>query len=524
MYKRRSRINNRRRKEKKFNWSIIIKITIAMCIVFLATFFSILNMGSTKIINNIYINGISVSTLSTEEARNKLEPILKEQLEKQVSIKFEDYEYTIIPAEIDFSYELSEVLEEAYGCGRTGNILTNNFRILMSLFMKKEIEAPIVYNSNKLENIIENISVEIPNLVVDPTYYISGDQLIFTKGSVGNTLDKETTKELIISAINEEKDTITLPVNKIEPKSVDIEKIHEEIYTEPQNAYVTKEPYSISVEKKGVDFAISLEEAKKLIEESEEDEVYIPLKYTDAEITVADLGEDIFGNIISTCTTKYDVTNTNRATNLEIAINKINGTVLAPGEEFSFNKVVGERTVSNGFKEAVIYADGELDYGIGGGICQISSNLYNSVLNANLEIIERKNHSMTVNYIPIGCDATVAYGSIDFKFKNSRNYPIKIAATINSGVITVSICGVEEQNEYDNIEIVVETTQKYDFDTKYEYLSSIPEGTEIVKQTGKYGYKCSTYRVLRKNNQIVSKELLSTDTYKTQDQIVQVHK
>ena len=127
-------------------------------------------------------------------------------------------------------------------------------------------------------------------------------------------------------------------------------------------------------------------------------------------------------------------------------------------------------------KEAVIYADGELDYGLGGGICQVSSNLYNTVLKANLEIVERKNHSMTVNYLPIGCDATVSYGSVDFKFKNSRSYPIKIVATINSGVITISIYGVPEENEY-TVDIITETLQKEDFETVYERTSSVPEGT-----------------------------------------------
>lgn len=523
MDKRRSRSRNNRKREKKFNWSVIIKITILMCIIFLATFFSLLNIGSSHIINNVYINDVSVSSLSIEEARNKLEPILQEKLEKEISIKFEDYESSILPAEITFEYNLTPALEEAYSLGRTGNILTNNFRILLSLFKKTNIEAPITYNSEQLDNVVDNISVEIPNLVVQPTYYISNNELILTKGTAGNQLDKDETKQTILSVINDGIENISLPVSSVQPESIDIQKIHDEIYTEPQNASVTKNPYSVSVEKKGVDFGITVEEAQNLVNTSESEEISIPLVYKDAEITVADLGEDIFGNIISSYPTKYDVTNTNRATNLEIAASKINGIVLEPGEIFSFNQVVGERTTKSGFKEAIIYADGELDYGIGGGICQISSNLYNAVLEANLEIVERKNHSMTVNYVPIGRDATVSYGSVDFKFKNSRSYPIKIVATVNSGIITISICGIKEENEYD-VDIVVETTQKDDFEIVYEYSSSVPEGTEIIKQTGKYGYKCSTYKVLYQNGKLVSKTLLSTDTYKPQKQIVQVHK
>ena len=485
MDKRRSRTRMNRKKEKKFNWTTVVKLVLLFGVILIATFFSLLNIGSNNILNNVYINGIAVSSLSTEEARNKIQPILEEKLNTEITIKFENYETTILPEEIDFSYNLPSALEKAYGVGRTGNIITNNLKILASLFVKTNIEAPITYNTDKL--------------------------------------DKNLTKDLIISAIDKQNSVIELPVSLSQPENIDIAKIHKEIYSEPQNASVTKEPYSITVEKQGVDFAISIEEANQIISSSDSNEFSIPLVYTNAEITVADLGEDIFANTLSSSTTKYDSTNTNRAINLEIAVNKINGTVLAPGEVFSFNQVVGERTAKSGFKEAVIYSDGELDYGLGGGICQISSNLYNTVLQANLEIVERKNHSMTVNYLPVGRDATVSYGSVDFKFKNSRNYPIKIVATINSGVITISICGVKEENDY-TVDIVTDVIQKEDFEIVYENSTSIPKGTESIKQTGKYGYKTSTYRVLYQNGKVVSKTLLSTDTYKPLEQIVLVNK
>ena len=323
--------------------------------------------------------------------------------------------------------------------------------------------------------------------------------------------------------IDKELSEATLPFVLTQPEKVSAQKIHDDIFQEPQNASVTQNPYSVSVEKQGIDFAVSIDEAQQLIDNSQENEVIIPLSYTKADITVADLGEDIFGNVIAKSSTKYDSTNYNRATNLGIAANKINGIVIAPGETFSFNKAVGERTSKNGFKEAVIYSDGELDYGIGGGICQISSTLYDAVLRANLEIVERKNHSMTVSYLPIGCDATVSYGSVDFKFKNSRNYPIKIVATVNSGNVLVSICGVSEADDY-TVQIVTDTTQKDNFEVVYEHDSTIPKGSEFIKQTGKYGYKCSTYRLLYKNGNLVSKDLISTDTYKPQKQIVQVNK
>ena len=238
---------------------------------------------------NVFINGISVSGLSTSEAKEKLNQEFEKTLSQEISITFGDYSTSFLPAEINFSYDIPKSLENAYSLGRTGNIITNNFKILISSFKKNVITAEINYDENKLENIIDNISVEIPNLVVEPSYYISNDELIVTKGTAGNSLNKEKTKDILISAIMNNEKNITLPVENISAQDVDIDKIYSEVHCEPQNASVTKNPYNISVEKKGVDFAVSIEEVKNMLSNPEITEITIPLKYTEAEITVADL-------------------------------------------------------------------------------------------------------------------------------------------------------------------------------------------------------------------------------------------
>ena len=522
MNKRRNRGRNHV-KIKKVSFVYLIPIALLVLLLLLLTFLSLLNMGNSKILHNIYINDISVSTLSPNDAKQKLNSELNSSLSKTIKLTFEDYSVDFLPAEIDFSYDTSSALEEAYSIGRTGNIFTNNFNILTSLFKKTNLETTYSYNEEKLNNIIDNISVDIPNLVIEPTYYISDDNLIITKGTDGNKLIKNSTKKSILSAIISSQDTVNLSVSYLSSQSIDIEKIHNEIYSEPQNASVSKNPYKIVSEKKGVDFAISLDEAKSLISNLDSTEFYIPLKYTMPEITISDLGEDIFGTQLGTCQTIYDSTNINRSTNIDIACEKINGTILEPGETFSFNKIVGERTTKNGFKEALIYNGGEVDYGIGGGICQISSTLYNAVLKANLDVIERKNHSMTVSYLPIGQDAAVSYGSVDFKFTNSRNYPVKISATANTGVIIISILGVPEEQEY-VVTFDTEILETTDYKTSYEYSSTIETDKEEIKQVGKKGYKCSTYKIISLGEKEISRTLLSTDTYKPQKEIIIRHK
>ena len=520
MNKRRTRGRKHPPKEK---YIYIIPIALIILFLFLLTFLSLLNIGNSKILHNIYINNISVSSLSQTDAKEKLNSELNTKLSKTIKLTFEDYSIDFLPAEIDFSYDTSSTIEKAYSIGRTGNIFTNNLKILISLFKKTNLDVIYSYNEEKLNNIINNISVDIPNLVIEPSYYISDDTLVVTKGTDGNELDKNKTKELLLSAITQNDTTLTLPINYTVSNSIDINKIHDEIFSEPQNASVTKNPYKISAEKNGVDFAISIDEAKELASNVDASEIYIPLKYTKPEITISDLGEDIFGTKLGTATTIYDSTNINRSTNIDIACEKINRTILEPGETFSFNKVVGERTAKSGFKEALIYTGGEVDYGLGGGICQISSTLYNAVLKANLDIVERKNHSMTVSYLPVGQDASVSYGSVDFKFTNSRSYPIKIVATANTGVITISILGVLEEQEY-VVTLETEILETTDYKTTYEYSSSIPIGKEKLKQVGKKGYKCSTYKILSLGEKEISCTLLSTDTYKSQKEIILKHK
>ncbi len=140
-------------------------------------------------------------------------------------------------------------------------------------------------------------------------------------------------------------------------------------------------------------------------------------------------------------TTYFNTGNTNRSTNLRLAAKAINGTVISPGKSFSFNGVVGPRTTQKGYKEAIIFSGGKEIDGIGGGICQVSSTLYNAVLKTSLKVTERHTHSLPVAYVPKGKDATVAYGALDFKFQNNRAYPVTVKAYTNGGSLTVEIWG-----------------------------------------------------------------------------------
>lgn len=147
-------------------------------------------------------------------------------------------------------------------------------------------------------------------------------------------------------------------------------------------------------------------------------------------------------------TTDYGSSSSNRRHNIELATSHINGKILAPGEVFSYNDTVGPREPRLGFRDAPTYQDGQVVPGPGGGICQVSTTLYNAVLRSpGIKIVERSHHSMPVHYVPAGCDATVAYGSLDFKFRNDTKGPVLVAAKTHDGSLSFGLYGVEQPSE-----------------------------------------------------------------------------
>ena len=295
-------------------------------------------------------------------------------------------------------------------------------------------------------------------------------------------------------------------------------KIHDEIYKEVKDAYYTKDPFTIHPEENGIDFDV---EAAKAMLQEEKPEYEIALKITKPKKTVKDIGTEAFPDLLATFSTNYQASNVSRTTNLKLASNKISGTVILPNEEFSYNKVVGERTISAGYKMAATYSNGQVVDGLGGGICQISSTLYDAVVMANLNVTTRRNHQFVTSYVPAGKDATVVWGAQDFKFVNSRKYPVRIVATVEGGVATVQIWGIKEEVEY-NISIETKKVATIEYTTQYVQDASLPVGQQKVIQAGNNGRKVEAYKVTKLNGQVVSTTLLSRDTYNAMKRIVHV--
>ena len=494
------------------------KVLIIAGIIFILAFFSIIfsliNMGNNKIYSNIKIQNVSVSGKQQEEINTEINKIYNEKKINGIKLKHGDYETTISFDQLGVSAKIGDAVTKAYSIGRDGNIITNNYNILFNFFIPRNIDIEINIDEKSIDSLIDDTESKLPDVLVDNDYYIEDDKLIITKGKSGVIINKEELKNKIIEEIKDftnTDNTIEIPTSEKSPENIDIEKIAEEIECEPQDAYLSEEPLEVHADEDGIKLGISIDEAKKILEE-EKEEYEIPLTITKANVKVSDLGDKAFPNLLGTCTTNYDASNINRNNNLRLAAEKLNGTIVNPGETFSYNQTIGQRTIAAGYKEAKAYANGKVVLDVGGGICQLSSTLYNSALLTNLEIVERRSHYFKTSYLPAGRDATVSWGTVDFKFKNNREYPIKINAVAQDGVVKVDIYGIKQDDDYD-VAIESEETSVIPTEIIYEEDNSLNEGEQITTQYGEDGCTSETYKILSKNGLVVSKTLVSKDTY-----------
>ena len=512
-------------KKKTKTWLVVLIVILVLCVIIgvFSTIFALLHINNDKILSGISVYGIDVSNLTKEQALEKLNTSLQEKLTNAITLTHKEYQNSIFPEQLGVAFNLEKSIDVAFQEGRSGNIFENNFQILSLYFYNKNIIPSFSYNEESFQALVNDMNANLPDRTIDSSYYIDGNNLIITKGIDGVEVDTEALKNSILYYLNNmftASNTIELPVKEKIATQPDVEAIHSEIYKAPQDAYYTKDPYTVHPHSDGIDFAISIEEAKNILSQPS-DNYTIPLQVLSPKVKTSDIGTEAFPNLLASYTTYYSTSNSNRSTNIALASKKINGTVVMPGETFSYNTTVGKRTAAAGFKGAASYVNGEVVDSIGGGICQVSSTLYNAVLLANLEIVERTNHGYDTGYVPVSRDATVSWGGPDFKFKNSRNYPIKIVCSGTGGSVVFKIFGLKNSDEYD-VSVVSWVESTIPYKTIYQKTSSLAKGKQKVIQSGSNGCKSVAYRVYKKNGVEVSRQLLSRDTYNAHNKIVSV--
>ena len=509
------------KKRKKRKRAIIISLILVILIAIFSTIFAFININNEKIISGVTIKGIEVSGLTKEEAMAKLETIYSEKLEKDLKLKYGEYESELNPTLMEVKYDIENAVNEAYLLGKDGNIFVNNYKILSTLIQKKDINVNMTLNEEVTKQTINDMGQNLPGIMLESSYTVEGNKLIITKGKDGIVIDTDTLLNKVkntLNNINKTEEYIEIPTTNKSPTPIDIDKIHSEVYKEAKDAYYTKNPFTVYPEVEGVDFDVEV--AKKMIEAENKEEYIIQLKITKPKVTIDQIGPEAFPDQLSTFKTRYDASDKDRTTNLILACKKLDGKVIMPGETFSYNATLGPRSTATGYKNAKVYENGEVVDGIGGGICQISSTLYNAALMADMEIVERRNHQFVTSYVGAGRDATVVYGLTDFKFKNTRKYPIKLKASSTGGIATIAIFGIKEEEREYTYTFKTNTISTIPFTTKYVEDASLQPGQEVVKQKGANGLVTQTYMTKMKNGKVISSQLLSKDTYSAMQKII----
>ncbi len=471
--------------------AIVIGLFIAITMMFYSN-----KQNSDKIQTGVFIKGVNVSGLKEDEAIALVKSELDSKMNDHIELVYKNSNYYLEVEQIEAKFDIESSVKFALEIGKTGNFFENIWQYINVLMANINIEPVLTYNDELLTYYLESIETFLPDQLEQAAYYIEDDELIITNGVNGAGILYDELKKEIVEAIQDisySNKYIKIPTYVKYPEAINLEPIHADVYREVQNAYFTTEPYAVFPEITGVDFDI--ESAQNLINENPDAEEYaIGLNYTKAEVTVQDLGKEAFPDLLGAFSTKYVASNIDRTTNLRLAASKIDGTVVMPGEIFSYNKVVGKRTIDAGYKNAAIYQDGGVVDGLGGGICQISTTLYNAVIKAGMLIEERRNHMFVPSYADAGKDATVVWGSTDFKFENRRDYPIKLEASVSGGVATIKVYGLRTDEEYDRYDLSIES--------------------KTIKNTST-ALVVESYRVYRdENGRIVKSDKLYTDTYK----------
>ena len=235
-------------------------------------------------------------------------------------------------------------------------------------------------------------------------------------------------------------------------ESVDLQQYYDKYCKEMTDAYYDEEKKELVPEVNGYGFDLPYY-TQQLAMAKVGEVITIQMEDLVPEVTLEELKKTYFADVLASYDSPHTA-NAARTKNLELACKAIDGTILNPGDEFSFNKIVGERTKEKGYLAAIVYTDGgKSESQEGGGICQVASTIYTCTLLADLEVTERAPHMYLVTYVEPGMDATIYWPSLDYKFKNSTDMPLRVDASVSGGYVHIKLVGTKQEHDYDHIKL-----------------------------------------------------------------------
>lgn len=451
-------IRGRRKKERKkerkkadkknFLKKIKMPLILTGCGIVLAALvffgFALTTITEGRVMNNVYIEGMDVSGLTYEETLAAV----------NASYLFKDSEITLTDGTTDFAINGADIgltalpeqtAQKAMDYCKNENIFVKAFNAGMLMFRPHIIVPAPQVDEERLTEKLNECGNAMKGERKEHYFELTKDlTATFYSGQTGYDGDSTTAHDQVIDALNREQfRNIRVDFATAPPQDMTLELLDAMVYNDPVDAYYEYNGNDVMVIADVNGRYIDKDAVAPLVSQIYEgcEPVDVPYQVSYANVTATALTDKLFANTLASYSTNYGGSTENRKANVARAASLISGTVVRPGEVFSFNDTVGARTRDNGFYTAKEYINGESVDGIGGGTCQVSSTLYSAVLYADMGIVERLNHMMSVGYIPLGQDATVSDGGVDFKFRNTSDYPIKIGAYTNGSTITINIIG-----------------------------------------------------------------------------------
>ena len=478
---------------------------------------------------NVWVDGIKVSDMTVAEATRALIDGGYENSADGISITVifpDETTFTVTGDEVGLSLDANEAATAAFTFGRDGSFFTNEIAYIKALYNRTELTDLSVPKYN--DNIIRELSAEYVHnfneTLFDNNLEVTEESITIVKGSGLEQADVNEVFDLAVLTLKHAmEENKHLSVHYVpEPKyeeDFNLQSMFEYIHVDPISSEYDPETISATESSPGKTF--DLEEAESMLNSADYGEtIVIPIVVLEPEMTQEMLESMLFRDVLCERTTKIGGTS-NRFNNIKLASSKIHETLLNPGELFSFNEIVGIRTTANGFLMAGAYVGGVLTDEVGGGICQVSSTLYASILLTHLEVVERRPHGMVVSYLPYGSDATVNWGSIDFKFRNNTDFPLRVESTIDNRDITIKIIGTKLDETYIEIETIIISTNPFKIIERED--EEVPPGESRVFTPGMTGYVVETWQIhFSKDGKELSKTLVGDkrDTYRVQDRVI----
>ena len=476
---------------------------------------------------NVWADGVSMSGMTLSEASKTLTDMGYESNAEGVSATIvfpDDSSFTVYGEEAGFALNSEEAALAAFEIGRGGSFLENELAYIRAHLSKTDLRdvSASKFNEEYVREAAIAHTKAYNDMLMADSYTISRYSIIIEKGISFAPADEDAVIELAVSTLLQamaEKKQLTAyydPEYSVE-KVIDLDMLFDTIYVEAISSVYDPETFSATKSYKGTTFDIA--EARAMMDAAGMGEhVIIPLITVEPDVVEDDINSLLFRDILAEQTT-YIGGNSNRLNNVTLSSGAVNGTKLNPGDVFSFNETVGQRTVARGYMEAGAYAGNLLVTEIGGGICQSSSTIYACVLKTDLEVVERRPHGMIVGYLPLGSDATVNWGSIDFKFKNNTEYPIRIDVTIDGRDLTVQLIGTKLDDNYYKIEHTVVSSTPVEVIMRED--EEIPQGTTKVLSEGSTGYVVDVYKHLYDvDGNLISTTLVGRSAYQVQHRII----